>query len=132
MAFRDKFQELVDMHDRKNKDYGTEADPYANVRATEEFGLPAWLGCYVRIADKLKRIQSFAQKGRLENESLRDSLVDIAVYATIALDLYDETNEPVKQDAGPVEISRSEVYKSWSPEQIEEFEQWERDGGGEA
>jgi hypothetical protein len=86
------FEEALALHDKKNKDYGSEKDPYANVRASEEFGIPAWLGAWVRANDKVTRIKSFAKKGNLENESLRDSLIDLVVYAAIAVDLYDEAN----------------------------------------
>lgn len=86
-------EEAFDLHDKKQKDYGTTDDPYANVRASEAFGVPAWLGVYIRINDKVTRIKTFAQKGELANESLRDSLLDIFVYAGIALDLYDEAEE---------------------------------------
>ena len=92
-GLRRVFDEAMELHDQKQKDYGTEGDPYANVRASAEFGIPAWLGVYVRINDKVKRIKTFASKGELANESLRDSLQDIIVYAGIALDLYDEETE---------------------------------------
>jgi hypothetical protein len=89
-GFKAVAEEAVALHDKKNKDYGTEADPYYNVRSSQEFGIPAWLGVYIRMNDKMTRVKAFARKGNLENESLRDSLLDLFVYAGIALDLYDE------------------------------------------
>lgn len=82
--------EVGDLHDRKQADYGTDTDPFANVRASEEFGIPGWVGALVRLNDKVVRLKSFARKGVLANESAADSMRDIAVYALIALVLYEE------------------------------------------
>ena len=78
----------ISMHDRKSKDYGRPADPYYNVKMSEEFGVPAWIGCLMRANDKFKRLQSAAQGSTMANESVEDSLMDMAVYLVIALDLY--------------------------------------------
>jgi hypothetical protein len=94
-TFTETLTEMLALHDKKNHDYGTVGDPFANVRASEDFGVDAWLGTIIRLNDKITRIKSFARNGNLENESLRDSLIDIAVYAAIALTLFDQENEPV-------------------------------------
>ena len=52
--------------------------------------MPAWVGSAMRANDKMKRIQAFARRGSLMNESLEDSLRDLAVYAVIALVLLEE------------------------------------------
>jgi len=88
--FSEVLAEMQAMHDKKSQDYGVQADPFANVRASEDFGIPGWLGTVVRLNDKITRIKSFAKNGSLANESLRDSLIDIAVYAAIAVALYDQ------------------------------------------
>jgi hypothetical protein len=78
------------LHDRKQADYGSGDDPFANVRASERFGISPWVGALVRLNDKVTRLQSFARKGELKNESAEDSMRDIAVYAIIALVLYEQ------------------------------------------
>jgi hypothetical protein len=78
-------EEMRDLHVRKAADYGRGADPFANVRASERFGVPAWVGVMVRANDKMERIQSFIANGSLKNESVEDSLLDLAAYALIAL-----------------------------------------------
>jgi len=83
--------EIVAMHNKKQQDYGTDGDPFANVRASESFGIPSWVGCMVRANDKMKRLQTFAKKGVLANESVEDSLLDLAVYSIIGLVLYRES-----------------------------------------
>lgn len=85
--------EIRSLHEKKSTDYGTEEDPYANVRASQEFGVPPWLGAVIRLHDKLVRIKAFTRNGSLKNESLEDSLTDIAVYAMISLLLWREEVE---------------------------------------
>jgi hypothetical protein len=80
--------ELRALHDQKNKDYGRHDDPYANIRGSENWGIPAWKGAMLRANDKIKRLQKFAVDGELANESVTDSFLDLAVYTIIALDLY--------------------------------------------
>ena len=82
--------EIVALHNKKQQDYGREHDPFANVRASSDFGVPAWVGCMIRANDKMKRIQRAASGDTLVNESLEDSLMDLAVYAIIGLVLVRE------------------------------------------
>lgn len=88
--------EIVEMHNRKQADYGRRAsgdkpaDPFANVRASQDFGIAPWIGCMVRANDKMRRIQTAAQGSTLQNEGVEDSLLDLAVYSIIALVLYRE------------------------------------------
>lgn len=79
------------LHDLKAADYGTDKDPFANLRAAEDFGIPAWVGTMVRLNDKVTRLKSLAVKGNLKNEAATDSFMDIAVYALIAHVLYEES-----------------------------------------
>jgi hypothetical protein len=83
-------EEIKSMHCRKGADYGTAKDTFANVRASEEFGVPAWQGAVLRANDKMARLKTFCIKGSLVNESVEDSLLDLANYAVIALRLYRE------------------------------------------
>ena len=55
-------------------------------------GIPAWKGCLVRLSDKFSRLCSFAKKEQYEvkDESIEDTLKDLAVYALIAVILYRE------------------------------------------
>jgi hypothetical protein len=85
--------ELGELHDRKQADYGRGDDPFANVRASTDWGVPSWVGALIRLNDKVKRLQSLAQKGSLANESAEDSMRDIAVYACIALVLYEQESK---------------------------------------
>lgn len=89
-TFNQVLEEIQAMHDKKRLDYGSDDDPFANIRASELFGIPGWLGAIIRANDKIVRLQTFARKGKLVNESVEDSLLDLAVYAVIALAMYRE------------------------------------------
>lgn len=86
-------KEMAELHARKSQDYGLEEDPLTNVRNAEEFGIPAWVGVMLRANDKMRRIKSMAHKGKLVNESLEDSLLDLANYSILALILYREAKQ---------------------------------------
>jgi len=92
----DKFfsiaDELCALHYKKSRDYGEEVDTYANFRSSEVCGIPAWKGAFIRLNDKVKRIQKFARDGKLANEGVIDSFNDLAVYAIICRILYEETS----------------------------------------
>lgn len=83
--------EMRELHIIKAADYGRGADPLANCRASIEFGVPAWVGTMIRAGDKMHRIKSFIANGELKNESVEDSLKDLAAYALISLVFYRET-----------------------------------------
>lgn len=77
-------------HDRKQRDYGTSAEPFANVLASRDLGIHPVLGICLRMNDKVTRLKTFVEKGVLENESVDDSLLDTAVYAIIAVVIIEE------------------------------------------
>lgn len=92
--YHDRFDEVLksmsELHARKGADYGGENDPYANVRASAEFGVPPWIGALIRLNDKITRLKNFIRRGELMNESALDSIRDIAVYGVIMELLYTE------------------------------------------
>ncbi len=90
--FHYELASLGDLHDKKQIDYGTDNDPFANVRGSQDWGIPPWVGAMVRANDKVKRLQNFARKGSLANESAEDSFDDLAVYAIIGKVLYREAS----------------------------------------
>lgn len=96
--------EMKDLHRRKNAGYnGDNADPFTNFKACEAFGVPAFRGVLVRMADKWGRIQSLASNPTNEQvgESIRDTLQDMAMYALIAIYLYDEQATMAQAKAEP-------------------------------
>ena len=92
--FYEKIIDAALTHQAKQRDYGQDHDPFANVRASEDWGIPGWIGCMTRLCDKIKRLQTLAKKGELANESAADSFRDIMVYAGIAWVLFEEQSKP--------------------------------------
>jgi hypothetical protein len=82
--------EIVKLRDKKAFDYGNEDDPMANLRASEDFGVPNVIGILIRLNDKMFRLKRWAKLGTLKNETARESLIDIAGYALRACELLDE------------------------------------------
>lgn len=89
-AFDKLLQEIQSLHDSKNHDYAADADPLSNLRKAEAFGVPAWKGVLVRLSDKWSRIEQLSNGKTAKHESLRDSLIDNAVYSLLCVILLDE------------------------------------------
>lgn len=89
-------QQLAELHAKKAADYGQDQDIFANIRASQEFGVEPWRGALVRLNDKVTRLKTFCIKGTLANEGVEDSLMDLAAYSLISLILFKESqNESV-------------------------------------
>lgn len=84
---------LAELHARKQQDYGRANDPFANVRASSDWGVPEWVGAMVRATDKVRRLQTYALRGTLANEGVKDAFLDLAVYSVIALVLFEQEAE---------------------------------------
>lgn len=93
-----RFYELLDKigetHHRKNSDYAKVGDPLSNLRSSEAyFNLPGYLGTAVRMADKWERFTNLIRKNfeaEVKNESIKDTLEDLAVYSLLEIILIEE------------------------------------------
>jgi hypothetical protein len=87
MDYINKFREIQDegfeLFKKKNKDYGN---------AFEEHGT---IGILVRMNDKIKRAMNISQKQitLVDDESLRDTLIDLHNYCAIAITLIDKNKK---------------------------------------
>lgn len=86
-------KEAKDLFQKKNSDYG---DAFA------DYGV---IGVLVRMGDKIKRLQHITKKKiqLVNDESLRDTLIDLHNYSAMAIMLLDEnenTNEIIISEAG--------------------------------
>lgn len=88
----DKFtavqQEGLELFKRKNADYGNAFEKYGTI------------GVLVRIGDKIMRAQSITSRSvvLVSDEKLRDTLVDLQNYATLAVALLDEASTSTETD----------------------------------
>ena len=94
-----RYYEILDviknLHDQKRHDYGANEDIFANFRLSELSGIPAWQGSVVRMGDKYARISNFIKKGefKFKEESIKDTLMDMAIYSLITMILFEEEEE---------------------------------------
>jgi hypothetical protein len=78
--------EIARLHVAKSLDYGEDEDALANIRAgARAINVDAWMGCVLRISDKLQRIASYCRRGRVEFDGVEDTLMDMAAYSALAL-----------------------------------------------
>jgi len=96
--FYELVDEIRDLHQKKNHDYSSDHDPLANFKLCEEFGIPAWLGCLVRISDKYSRIVQLAsgKEAQVKEEAITDTLRDLSVYSLLCIILYEEAQRKEK------------------------------------
>ena len=81
------FDELKKLHESKDHDYAG-AEPLSNFKRCEQFGIPAWKGCLIRLSDKWSRIVTLSStENAVAGETIEDTLSDMAVYAVITLAL---------------------------------------------
>tara|TARA_B100000424_G_scaffold268815_1_gene264361 strand:- start:2843 stop:3679 length:837 start_codon:yes stop_codon:yes gene_type:complete len=80
-------QEALELFERKNRDYGDAFATYGPV------------GVLVRIGDKMSRFNSISNSGVMlvDNEGLRDTLIDLHNYAAMAVMLLDEAESKQKK-----------------------------------
>ena len=88
--FHEILQTMSEVHSKKSYDYGNRKDPFANLRESKTINIPPYVGAFIRILDKINRIKSFINKGKLKNESFKDACLDLACYAIIMFVLYEE------------------------------------------
>ena len=75
--FREITENMADLYERKNKDYG---DSFGKLN--NEFGEIAGL---IRLSDKLNRLKMLVDSTAEVNESKKDTLIDLANYAIMQL-----------------------------------------------
>lgn len=117
MAHSERFVELIeevkDLHLRKNSGYAGKdsTDPWANFRMAEKVGITPFKGCLVRMTDKFMRVCNLAMNPANDqvNESIKDTLMDLAAYSLIAACLYEE-NIP-KQEKTDVRYEETQQQK---------------------
>lgn len=75
-------KEGLELFTRKNKDYG------------DAFATYGPIGVLVRIGDKINRLQNINNSGiqMVDDESIRDTLIDLHNYAAMAVMLIDEND----------------------------------------
>jgi len=79
----DTMQSLIEA---KNADYAGDSDPFKNFKLCESLGIcSAEQGLLVRMSDKMSRLSTLIDgpESRVDNESIADTLLDLANYAVL-------------------------------------------------
>lgn len=81
-TFKSITSEITELQEKKNRDYGNAFhDSY------EEFGM---ITAVIRLNDKMNRLKSLVRNGKADvNESMRDTLIDLAAYAIMTIEELD-------------------------------------------
>ena len=78
VTFKQIANGLTELYERKNADYGNSFS-----KTFEEFGMTSTV---VRLSDKLERLKTLSkQEAKVKDESIQDTVMDIAVYAMLTL-----------------------------------------------
>lgn len=95
--FHEVLDKMREIHDAKNQDYAGKADSLANFRECERWGLKASMGAFTRLSDKYCRIVQLLRKEAeggggpaVKDETINDTLLDLANYAILVLVLREE------------------------------------------
>lgn len=101
--FLELLKDMESMHNKKNAGYaGVGAvDPLANFKYSILFGVKPSTGCMVRMSDKFIRISNLIKNPNADQvgESIKDTLMDLAVYCLICICLLEEEMESRKEIA---------------------------------
>lgn len=78
VTFKQIANGLTELYERKNADYGNSFS-----KSFEEFGLTSPV---IRLSDKVERLKTLSkQEAKVKDESIQDTVMDIAVYAMLTL-----------------------------------------------
>lgn len=78
VTFKDILNKMYEIYERKNSDYGN-----SFAKSYEEFGL---VSPVIRLSDKVERLKTLCNKeAQVKDESIIDTLIDIAVYAVLTV-----------------------------------------------
>jgi hypothetical protein len=100
-SFESILIEMVEMHRKKQADY--ETDPGARYgtnfdEVSREVPIPEYdavMDAYTMCIRKAKRIGNLLQAGReAQNETIEDSMIDLAVYAVLLTELHRRPEDP--------------------------------------
>ena len=94
--FHELLEKMREIHNAKNADYG-DGKQLGNFMEAEGFGVSAFRGILIRISDKYSRIKSLCKRegmeGEVKDESIEDTLLDMAIYSVLAIIMLREQRE---------------------------------------
>jgi hypothetical protein len=96
-VYDELLEKARDIAHRKNSNYTTSNDPMSNFRECEKLGIKGSMGIAVRISDKYSRVcQLIKGTPDMVNESLEDTLLDMANYCLLLICKLRDEQKPKK------------------------------------
>tara|TARA_Y100001937_G_scaffold102981_1_gene141825 strand:- start:648 stop:1007 length:360 start_codon:yes stop_codon:yes gene_type:complete len=108
----------------KNRDYAGNhgSEPFANFTRCEAMGIcDTEQGFMVRITDKMSRLSSFLDSGKMhvEDESFHDTVIDVINYMVLlAAYTKEKDSEQLSQERREEDEAHRKISRSWS-QQVE-------------
>lgn len=96
--------QMRELHIKKDQDYEGDSKPFDNFRSAVEIGIKPSTGAFIRLQDKFKRIQNLLMRenrgvgAAVKDESIEDTLLDLASYSLIVLVLRGEESGLTRLD----------------------------------
>mgnify|MGYP001375016607 CR=1 FL=1 len=117
-------KESRDLMNLKNRDYAGNhgSEPFANFTRCEAMGIcDTEQGFMVRITDKMSRLSSFLDSGKMhvEDESFHDTVIDVINYMVLlAAYTKDKDSKELAQERREEDEAHRKISRSWS-QQVE-------------
>ena len=125
LRFHEKLcKEGRDLMNLKNRDYAGNhgSEPFANFTRCEAMGIcDTEQGFMVRITDKMSRLSSFLDSGKMhvEDESFHDTVIDVINYMVLlAAYTKDKDSKELAQERREEDEAHRKISRSWS-QQVE-------------
>lgn len=107
-----------DLMNLKNRDYAGNhgKEPFANFTRCEAMGIcNTEQGFMVRIVDKMSRLSSFLQHGKMNvtDESFKDTVVDVINYMVLLAAFSEDKNETTQNKSVSYTVQREDNHAGW-------------------
>ena len=113
-VYYEKMFEAMRVSAQKNHDYagGLQNHPLGNFLRTKDSGIDPKVGMWVRMCDKVGRIETFFKEGKLmvENEGIEDAFMDLGNYCFLMLALLSEDEDTRKPMPRMEDLRRNAEY----------------------
>lgn len=86
--------EIHNLYKKNRTDYNSDDNPMAPFERAEKLGIRPSTGALLRLGDKFNLVENYVKNGSYtsHNESIRETLLDIAAYTTLTILLMDQEN----------------------------------------
>lgn len=107
--FKTYLDRMWEVHCSKRADYASNADSWENFRQNRELGIDDWKNPLARFNEKVLRLKNVIKNGVSHNESVEESLIDLANLAIITVCMRRENQN--KSSSGSSSVSIDETGK---------------------